>query len=99
MKAFPIFALLFYVTTLCHADVLENLKMIATSSGFTYKGIERMSASGSRYYRFANGSREVWIPVTIKDDVSEISLVWTAAEISATWTMMQTKTDVRAGNP
>jgi hypothetical protein len=51
-------ALLFYVTTLCHADVLEYLKMAAASGGFTYKGIEHMSAA---YYRFSNGPREVWI--------------------------------------
>jgi hypothetical protein len=96
MKAFPILALLFYVTTLCHADALENLKIAAASDGFTYKGIEHMSAA---YYRFANGPREVWIPVRIKDDVSEISLVWTAAEMSASWTWSMTKAGMKEGNP
>jgi hypothetical protein len=51
------------------------------------------------YYRFANGPREVWIPVRIKDDVSEISLVWTAAEMSATWTWSMTKAGVKEGSP
>lgn len=91
MKCFPILALLFYAITLCHADVLEDLKMVAGSDGFTYKGIEHISAAGAAYYRFSNGPREVWIPVYIKDDVSEISFAWTVGLTSAFWTYMNTK--------
>jgi hypothetical protein len=81
-------ALLFYTTTLCPADVLEDLKMIAASDGFTYKGIEHMSAA---YYRFVNGPREVWIPVSIKDDWGEMHLAWTAGSVSAFWTWSMTR--------
>jgi hypothetical protein len=82
-KLIPTLALLFYATTLCHADALENLKTIAASDGFTYKGIEHISAA---YYRFVNGPREVWIPVSINDDWGEMHLAWTVGSISAFWT-------------
>jgi hypothetical protein len=86
--------LLFYATTLCHADVLDNLKMIATSDGYTYKGIEHMSAA---YYRFANGPQEVWIPVSIKDDWIQMHLAWTAGSMSAFATWSITKAAAATG--
>jgi len=79
-------ALLICATTLCHAEALDDLKTIAASDGFTYKGIERMSAA---YYRFDNGSQEVWIPASIKDDWIQMHLAWTAGSMSAfaTWSI------------
>jgi hypothetical protein len=88
MKRIVTLALLFYAATLCHADVPETLKMVAAHDGFTYDGIRHIQAGTAGYYCFVNGPREIWIPVSIKDDWSEIDLAWTVGVMSAygTWT-------------
>jgi len=89
-------AVLFCATTLCRADALDDLKTEAASGGFSYKGIDHISA-GSFYYRFANGTREVWIPVSIKYDLGEITLAWATGQASAFWTWTQTTAAAATG--